>query len=404
MKVFPNHSRWWFLLLVLVLAGCALSPATGLSPTPPPTVFSTLPPADLYRGVPVMPVNRAWTAEELLDRWEQEQSALWVDGDELTFFYQGEADAVDVCCAIQMSLQPVEGSDLWALTVRIDQLERAVISYSFVPYRDGRPIEDQEGRAEMQVWRGPEAPPAPQRTESLRGQIIYHTLQSAALGEPRDLTVYLPPDHDPGQQYPVVYAADGDVVGSLATVVDPAVVNGDIVPLIVVGVHPGGYDSPSEPYSPSRDLRAQEYLLGENEERFEAHEQFFVYEVADWAERDLGASIEREGRAVFGFSNGGAFAVTMGVRNPERYGSILAFSLASGREGWGTPEWRGDEAPRHYLMAGTLEPFLSLTARWVTWLDMLSVEYVFHERICGHDLVMWEAEFLQAVDWAFQDR
>jgi enterochelin esterase-like enzyme len=351
-----------------------------------------------------MPVNRAWTAEELLARWDQEQSSVWVDGDELTFVYQGEADAVDVCCSLQMSLQPVAGSDLWVLTVRIDNLERAVISYSFIPYRNGRPIEDQEDLEEMRVWRGPDAPPAPPRAEYLQGQIVRHTLQSAALGESRDLTVYLPPDHDPGQRYPVVYAADGDVVDSLATIIDPAVVSGEIVPVVVVGVHPGGYDGPPDSFSPSLDLRAQEYLLGANEERFEAHERFFVYEVAEWAEQDLGASTERDQRAVFGFSNGGAFAVSMGIRHPDRYGSVLAFSLASGREGWGTPVWEENEAPRHYLAAGTLEPFMSSTVRWVTWLELLNVDYLFRMRISGHDMVMWEEEFLLAVDWAFSEQ
>lgn len=129
-------------------------------------------------------------------------------------------------------------------------------------------------------------------------------------------------------------------------------------------MHSAEYGSTTAFYDPNQDLRAQEYLLGENPERSETYERFFVYEASDWAEQALGASSNREERAVFGYSNGGGFAVSMGIRHPERYGTALAFSLGVGPEGWGTPEWTADTAPRHYLIAGTLEPFRETTARW----------------------------------------
>jgi len=222
-------------------------------------------------------------------------------------------------------------------------------------------------------------------------------MNNTALGESRDLTVYRPPGHDPTQQYPVVYAADGEVVGLFAPILDPQIVDGSVPAVIVVGVH-----SASSGGESGQDLREQEYLLGMNPERFEAHERFFVYEVSDWAERTLGASSNREERAVFGVSNSGGFAVSMGIRHPERYGAVLAFSFAVGPEGWGTPEWTADTAPRHYLMAGTLEPYRVTAARWAATLSQLGVEYVHRERVCGHDLVVHMEEFPGAVAWAFQ--
>ena len=254
------------------------------------------------------------------------------------------------------------------------------------------------------MWRGPEAPSAPERAESLQGQISSYVIDSTALDEARDLTVYLPPGHDPTQQYPVVYAADGDLVSGFATILDPQVVDGSVPAVVVVGVHPAKYAGTTAFYDRAQDLRAQEYLMGENPERFQAHERFFVYEVSDWAEQTLGASNHREERAVFGFSNGGGFAVSMGVRHPEHYGTVLAFSLAMGSEGWGTPKWSADIAPRHYLVAGTLESFQDTTARWAAKLTRIGVEHVHRERVCGHDFVLWEEEFPGAVAWAFRDR
>jgi enterochelin esterase-like enzyme len=397
--------RWFIAMLVIVLAVGRVSPSThDATATPSPTRKATTTPTpsclDLSARPPVPVVDRSWTVDALLARHQAEGSSVWADGDELTFFYQGEAEAVHVCCGIQLPLRRVEDSDLWALTVRIDELPRAVISYTFIPYQDGRPVEAEARLAHMRVWRGSQAPPASERAESLHGQIIKHAIDSVYLDERRDLTVYVPPGHDPTQSHPVVYAADGQSVDRFAAILDPQIVNGSVPGVIVVGVHCPASGGAAEPYDPALDRRAQEYLLGENPDRFEAHERFFVDEVSAWAERALGASAERQERAVFGCSNGGAFAVSMGIRHPARYGAVIAFSLGEGPQGWGTPEWRADDAPRHYLVAGTLEPFRGTTARWAARLSRLGVEHVHRERVCGHDPVMWEEEFPGAVAWA----
>jgi enterochelin esterase-like enzyme len=394
-----------FFVAILTVRCVSSSQEVVVSPLPAtePIPVATRLAEDPYYGLPVQIVDRSWTEQELLARSELEQSLVWADGDELTFFYQSAADAVYICCGIQLQMQRVEESNAWVLTVRIDKLAQAVISYSFTPYQNGHPTKDNSDATSIQVWRGPEAPRAPERTEILGGQVITHTIESAALGESRQLSVYLPPEHDSTQQYPVVYAADGDLVDGFATVLDPLVMDSAVPAVIVVGVHSAEYTNTAELYDRGRDLRMQEYLWGENRERFAAHERFFVYEVSEWAEQNLGASPDREQRAVFGFSNGGGFAVTMGIRHPRRYGNILAFSLGMGKS-WGDPVWSADTAPRHYLVAGTLEPFQKTTDRWAKRLTRLNVEHVYYERICGHDLVMWEEEFPKAVAWAFQNQ
>ncbi|MBE9508986.1 MAG: hypothetical protein IMY86_13170 [Chloroflexi bacterium] len=398
-------SRILMAITLMALVGCATSP----SPTPmpqeqqlPTTATTTV---VLMQPPGVQTVERSWTADELLARSATEGAPVWADDDELTFFYQGEADEVRICCGIQSPMRRIEGTDLWVLTVRVRDLSQAVIGYAFMPYQDGHPVASEDFMDRMQVWRGPEAPPALQRAETLRGQIKEHVIDSESLGEPRGLTVYLPPGHDPTRRLPVVYAADGESVSWLATVLDPLIADGSVPAVIVVGVHSGGANQTlTEPHDPSQDRRAQEYLLGFNRERFEAHERFFIYEVADWAEQNLGVAANREQRAVFGYSNGGAFAVAMGARHPERYGHVIAFSLGRGPAGLGAPAWTADMAPRHYLVAGTLEPFLEPTSKWAAKLDRLGVEHVYRQRVCGHDVTMWEEEFPGAVAWAFVDR
>ena len=392
-----------FLILAISLAACGSQapqatptstrvPHGQSSPTPTSTVVLTQPSA-------VQIVERSWTAEELLARRSAEQSPVWADDDELTFFYQGEADEVHVCCGIQLPMRRIEDTDLWVLTVRVPDLSRAVIGYAFMPYQDGHPVASEDFMDRMQQWRGPEAPPTSQRAETLRGQLQEYVIESEALEERRDLTVYLPPGHDPTQRFPVVYAADGDMVRWFAITLDPLIADGSVPAVIVVGVHSG----PSH-NNPAQDQRGQEYLLGYNRERFEAHERFFVYEVADWAEQNLGAATNREQRAVFGVSNGAAFAIAMGIHRSDHYASVLAFSLAGGKD-LSTPQWTDDTSPRHYLVAGTLEGYCRQeTAGWAARLTQLGVEHVYRERVCGHDFIMWEEEFPGAVAWAFADR
>lgn len=105
----------------------------------------------------------------------------------------------------------------------------------------------------------------------------------------------------------------------------------------MVGVGSAEYEGPTEFSSPAQDLREQEYLLGRNQERCAVHERFFVYEVVDWAARPLGVSTNREKPAVFGFSEGGAFAVSLGIRHPDQFSTPLAFCLGEGSQGWGAP-------------------------------------------------------------------
>jgi len=75
----------------------ARTPQEQQLPIPAPTVISSQ-----WPGVQTM--ERFWTVDELLARRSTEQSPVWADGDELTFFYQSEADEARICCGIQLPI------------------------------------------------------------------------------------------------------------------------------------------------------------------------------------------------------------------------------------------------------------------------------------------------------------
>jgi uncharacterized protein len=65
------------------------------------------------------------------------------------------------------------------------------------------------------------------------------TIESKILGEQRVINVYLPPDHDKGATFPVLYMPDGGIKEDFPHVVgsvDVSIKNGVIRPVIVVGV------------------------------------------------------------------------------------------------------------------------------------------------------------------------
>jgi enterochelin esterase-like enzyme len=330
--------------------------------------------------------------EALLARKAVENASVWADGNTLTMVYQGEAETVEVCCGFQESLTRLPDSDVWVMQKEIDRLSEGAFSYFFI--RDGEFPDLSDA-----VWRGKDAPPA---VEKIPGRTQSYTLESESLDEARELTVYLPPNHTPIGIYPVIYMADGEAAGDFGSALEPLIHRGELPPVIIVGVHSGAYTGdPSAEYDSAFDLRAQEYLPGENSERFARHEQFWINEVLPWAEQELGASPLPNERAVVGYSNGGVFSAAMGLNHPEVFGYIMAFSLGIEPGNFFNPP---SPAPSFYFLSGTLEEgFYKTTKKVASVLDEAGVNSTFHERVAGHDYIMWQEEFPKAVAWMFEN-
>jgi enterochelin esterase-like enzyme len=197
----------------------------------------------------------------------------------------------------------------------------------------------------------------------------------------RPVTVYVPPDPPDA----VVFAGDGQVISQWGAVLEAAGGRSTMI----VGVHRLADET----------LRLPEYSPGFDEQRFAAHERFFVEDVPKWAAARFGVALRAERTAVCGVSASAELALAMGVRHPDRYGAVLC---ASPGAGYRPPEQLPIQRPRYYLVAGTQEPFfLANAARWAVALRDAGADVVMTERVGSHGGVFWQEEFPLMVEWAF---
>jgi enterochelin esterase-like enzyme len=314
--------------------------------------------------------------------------AAWSEDDILHVLWQGHAEEVGLSAGIQPRLWPVEGaSDLWEVSLRIRRLDEAVISIMVAPGLAGS---DQPGRVpDTLVWRGPRAPAAMPATQRLSGTVEEHTLGSAALRAPRQVTIYRPPG--PGGPLPGCVLADGQSARGFAHTLEPAILAGDVPPVLLVGVH-----NAADPARLWPDRRGQEYLPGHNRRRFDAHLHFVTGEVVPWAASHFGAA---DGPwAAAGFSNGGAWAIAAAQRRPDVFTTVAALSAGV------VPHRLTSKARaarvRHYLAAGTLEAgFRTATGQWAQRLQRAGLPCRHHEWVGGHDHLWWDQQLPVALAW-----
>jgi enterochelin esterase-like enzyme len=354
-----------------------------------------------FLRISVLALAEPPTPNALIERQRKEKSPVWADGDIATFFYRGPAEEVQVIFSGDFrSLKRVAGSDVWTMAVTLPDLDRAVFSYSFDPSLKGRPSQNSSARSG--VWRGAKAPAAAAECLQFKGTLTTREIRSRALGASRKLTVYVPPMHDSNKHNPAIYAADGESVGQFARVLEPLITSGRVRPIILIGVHSGGYLGVRDfkKYETHKDLRAQEYFPGINPKRFADHESFFIAEVPAWAEKQLGVSSKSKDRCVFGYSNAGRFAVEMGLRHPDVFGHVFAFSVpGNGHFDFAAGQ---KEFPRFELAAGTWETiFRKCTVSLDDQLKNRGAAANLSIRVGGHDAALWRDEFAAAALEAF---
>ena len=199
----------------------------------------------------------------------------------------------------------------------------------------------------------------------------------------RRVTAYVP--RDPPQA--VVFAGDGQLISQWGRSLEAA----GVLPTMIVGAY--RTDDADEM------VRLTEYSPSFDEERFAAHERFFVEDVRNWVRSQLGVALPADRTAVCGVSASAELALAMGLRHPEVYGSVFASSPGGG---YRPPPVLPSPLPRTYLTAGTAEPFfLENAIRWAGALRDGGADVVLTERAGDHGDPFWEAEFPLMVAWAF---
>ena len=338
-------------------------------------------------------VLRVWYPRDpaaLRSRLGDERMAAWAEDDILHVLWQGQADRVQLEGGLQSGMWPVDGAEgLWEASLRIRRLDEAVISIVVFPLgRADHPF----GRAaaDTREWRGPRAPQAPP-ARPLTGAIREHAIESAALGGPRAVTVYVPPGDAYSGRLPGCVLADGQSTRGFADVLEPAILSGDAPPVLLVGIHNAADPARSWP-----DPRAQEYLPGSNRRRFAAHLRFVTDEVVGWAAGQF--PVARTPWISAGFSNGASWAIGAAQRRPDVFSGVVALSAGvvprqvSGKA-------RAAEV-RHYLAAGTLEtPFRDASREWARRLERAGLPYRHHEWTGGHDSFWWDQQLPAALAW-----
>jgi enterochelin esterase-like enzyme len=243
------------------------------------------------------------------------------------------------------------------------------------------------------MWRSISVAQTTDRKSPTEGTVSLVRVTSPAMGEQRRLTLYKPPGWREGVSYPVIYAADGQYLFQFLQLLDPMIVKGEAPPLVAVGMWSAeGQGGPA--------TRSQEYLPGFGAPRRYANFQhYFLGEVVPFAGLQLGASTRREDRMLFGYSDGAAWALTTGLKNPELFGAVTALSV-----GW---EAAGEHIgvagrPRLYIGIGARETDLkTVTTGIVRRAQRTPGEVVFRTGEGGHDPGTWRPMFVEAVKWAF---
>ncbi len=171
--------------------------------------------------------------------------------------------------------------------------------------------------------------PVLKRTNSkLAGQVLDYThnhgednrIWSAALGQKRDLYVYLPPGYDEKKHYPLILWLHGlgqDELSFLQNVIpflDRAIACGKLPPLIVA--------------APDGTLKGHTCLFTTTASFFlnskaGNYEDFLMKDVWDFLHEQFLILPEREANVIAGVSMGGGAAYNKAFKYPERFKSVL---------------------------------------------------------------------------------
>jgi enterochelin esterase-like enzyme len=338
----------------------------------------------------VLPVPKE--AGQMTAMLQGRDSAVWQDGDVLTFLHKDSSDAVRLSGGIQMPMKKIEGSDLWIVQLKMKDWEKAFVSYTFMS-----PNTPPGTRIKQSEWRGAKAPPKPQKVakkEDLKGKLIQRIINSPNLGEERAISVYLPPNA-PKAGLPAFFMADGGACDAFAMLLEPLILSGKVRPVAIIGAYSGTYKGAPGKYEPEKDYRALEYIP--NYSRYDKHMAFFTEEVTAFATKEYGISSKREDRAVFGFSNGGAFAAGVAVRRPEVFGTSIPMSLGMVP----TDEKPSQPLPKLYFLAGTLESFSRPTKEYYEKVKGWGADADLNLYVAGHDFEMWQLAFAELAPKVF---
>lgn len=267
-----------------------------------------------------------------------------VNADRSVTFRYIDATSANVELVLENTKDPIpmskDATGLWSVTT--PPLSPEIYGYSFLA--DGQPRIDPynrhtggnvyfSGRSLLEV---PGDTPEPwDLTDVPHGELHIHAYTThVALGLPSnqsDYFVYTPPGYNPSAKtvYPVLYLlhgwsgmADGwTIEGKANLILDNLIAQGKAKPMVVV--MPLGYGDTAF---------LKDYGLWGNDEAIEhnlsLYSQTLLTEIMPRVESEYRISKDRNGRAIAGLSMGGLEALSIGLKNTDKFAYIGGFSAA----------------------------------------------------------------------------
>lgn len=306
---------------------------------------------------------------------------------------------------------------VWRLTT--EPLAPDVYAYRFVV--DGVPFEDPSCVLAKPIVTGgreslvevPAVPPQPWDLNDVpHGALHRHRFDSKVLGESREVWVYTPPGYDAAgaRAYPTLYLLHGvmedaqawTTAGCADLILDTLIARKAAVPM--VAVFPLGYGFPDAPRQVSR------LFLGVREQRdiMEAFGRSLFDEVLPLVQRSYRVRKDPASRAIAGASMGGAQALYLGLRNPDRFGRIGSFSgaftLLGSDLGAVFPDLDAARAPSVWMVCGTGDFLLGANRACAAWLESKRIHATEVETPGDHTWMVWRRDLIAFAPSLFRPR
>lgn len=317
-------------------------------------------------------------------------------------------DAEKVTLSVETKLKPVpmtKGENgVWSVTT--ESLPPDIYAYHFLI--DGVPAGDPSNEQKLPVITGgaqglvhiPGANPLVwERGNEPQGTIETLDYESEIIGEPRKLTVYLPPGYkkDAEVDYPVLYLLHGvmgdqqswTAAGRANVILDKLIESGKAKPMIIV--MPQGYG-----FTKAKQRVRKLFGPMNHKKWMDRFAKSLIDEVVPAVESRYPVRPERESRAIAGLSMGGAQALFIGLNYPESFAQVGCMSSAFTLYGGKSESFLGhaqetpkEKRPEIWISTGTKDFVYGVNKLIVAWLTEHDIEVVFEETKGGHTWGVW---------------
>lgn len=330
--------------------------------------------------------------EEARRRIADRPYIYWRQGDVLTVVARPPAPEnwALLCCTVQQPLSPITGTGLVGASVRVPAIDRATLRIRIEPAQSDA----------VEILRGKHAPPELARRAPPPERLTHVALPSRWLGEARDVTIYVPPDHAALAGVPMFILAD-DLARDFAPIVEAAIIAGKLKPVMLVGIAA----APPRPQCTgiACDRRGGEYKLSFNRGDWSAtspygrHLRFVIDEVIPYVEARYPALTQRSPRIVAGSSNGGDWAFSAAALRSDIFRGAVALS-ASGA--LGADQTKGLARSCVFGGLGSFEgDYLPLTTKTLMLARQAGAVTRFQTFVGGHEQNSWAHLFADAAPW-----